>query len=103
MYHSNLADFSEGVLRDSKAKVLFFYASWCPVCQRADKDLQALFSTETFGIPLYKVNFDTEKTLRAKYGVTYQHTFVLVDGEGNMISKIETPDLEKIKTLLRGQ
>ncbi len=34
-----------------------------------------------------KTDYDTERELKKKYGVTYQHTFVQVDAQGNQIKK----------------
>jgi thioredoxin 1 len=38
-------------------------------------------------VVVFKTDYDTEKELKKKYGITYQHTFVLVDNEGNSIKK----------------
>lgn len=66
-----------------KKRVLYFHASWCPVCRPLDKE----FSENSGKIPedviLFKTEYDKEEALKIKYGVTYQHTFVQVDGQGN--------------------
>ena len=49
---------------------------------------------------MYKVNYDTETSLKSRYGVTYQHTFVLIDGEGNAIQKLQTPSDAELKALI---
>lgn len=36
---------------------------------------------------LFKTDYDTEKALKQKYGITYQHTFVYVDKDGKQIKK----------------
>jgi thiol-disulfide isomerase/thioredoxin len=67
--------------------VLFFAAAWCPSCVAADKG----FSAENelaIDADILKVDYDNSSDLKAKYGVTSQHTFVLVDAEGNMIKKM---------------
>ncbi len=67
--------------------VLFFHAKWCPSCVAADKN----FSSEwdlSIKNDIVKVDYDTNSALRTKYGVTSQHTFVLVDGSGNLIKKM---------------
>ena len=60
--------------------VFFFHAPWCPDCRATDASLT------TDGVPdgltVVKVDYDTETELRQKYGITQQHTFVLVDPEG---------------------
>ncbi len=65
--------------------VLFFSASWCPTCQEANKNFNA--SSAPNGLTLLKVNYDSSNDLKKKYGVTYQHTFVQVDKDGNLIKK----------------
>lgn len=74
-------------------RVLYFYATWCPSCKVADVE----FTKSPDQIPpdtiVLRVNYndpDTdadEKALAAKYGITYQHTFVQVDGEGRELIK----------------
>lgn len=67
--------------------VLFFRASWCPTCRALDKDIE----TNRVNIPndllILDVDYDNSKDLKKKYGVTYQHTLVEVDKNGNLIKK----------------
>ena len=65
--------------------VLFFHASWCPTCKAAMKDLEANVS-KLKGYTIYITDYDTTEELQKKYGVTYQHTFVQIDSEGNAIT-----------------
>ncbi len=67
--------------------VLFFRASWCPTCKALDSDIKGHMSDIPEGVTILDVNYDTETALKQKYGVTYQHTLVEVDSQGNMISK----------------
>lgn len=64
--------------------VLFFHASWCPSCKKADAALNETAPTKA---TVVKVDFDNSKELREKYGITQQHTFVQIDKEGNEIAK----------------
>lgn len=70
-----------------KKRVYFFHASWCPTCKIVNKE----FSENSAGIPkdviLFKTDYDTENELKKKFGITYQHTFVLVDENGNEVTK----------------
>lgn len=81
--------------------VLFFHAPWCPKCVKIDPELAQLFASEEFPMSLYKIDYDTEKELRAKYGVTYQHTFVLVTGLGEEVRVIQGPTIDQVRELLR--
>ncbi|TAK58590.1 thioredoxin [Patescibacteria group bacterium] len=67
--------------------VLFFQASWCPTCRTIDADIKANLSKIPPGLSILDVNYDTSTALKQKYGVTYQHTFVQVDKDGNLIKK----------------
>ncbi len=81
-------DYSETAVKTTKGnKVLFFHATWCPSCKSADKNL----SSETIAddLTIFKVDYDSNLDLRKKYGVTSQHTFVLVDD-----------NMEKIKAMV---
>ena len=77
-------DYDSSLLGTHENVVLFFHTSWCPSCRSADSNI-----TET-GVDdflLLKVDYDSHSDLKKKYGVTYQHTFVQVDQNGEMIQK----------------
>lgn len=93
--------YSPSVLANGQKKVLFFHAAWCPVCKHADQQLTAWYSTHPFPISTYIVDYDTETALKQRYGVTYQHTYVLADGQGNALTVIQGPTDEELQDLLR--
>ena len=70
--------------------VLFFAASWCPTCQRADENLKGSGVPE--GLTVVKTDFDSSTALRKQYGVTVQHTFVQVDPSGKALAKFTGSD-----------
>jgi thiol-disulfide isomerase/thioredoxin len=92
-------DYSEAVFleHEDKRRVLFFHASWCPTCKTANKNFISQREEIPQNIVLLKLNYDKETDLKKKYGITYQHTFVLVDKEGNSISKWNGGDIAKLK------
>ncbi|MBI2630918.1 thioredoxin family protein [Candidatus Nomurabacteria bacterium] len=67
--------------------VLFFRANWCPTCRAADADIKANLGNIPSSLSILDVNYDNSADLKKKYGVTYQHTFVQVDKDGNLIKK----------------
>ena len=67
--------------------VLFFRASWCPTCKAIDEDIKAHLKEIPSSLTILDVNYDNSTDLKKKYGVTYQHTFVQVDAQGNLIKK----------------
>lgn len=76
-----------------KRRVLYFYANWCPSCKEADPDLAANQAQFPSDVVVIRVNYndsDTdadEKALAKQYGITYQHTFVQIDAQGNAVTK----------------
>ena len=67
--------------------VLFFRASWCSTCISVDKDIKANLKSIPGNLTILDVNYDNSTELKKKYGVTFQHTFVQVDSQGNLIKK----------------
>ena len=72
-------------LAEGNTVVLFFAASWCPTCAGTWKDVVANKAALPANFRLVFVNYDTEKALKAKYAVTYQHTFVRIDPSGKAL------------------
>ena len=72
---------------DEHNVVLFFRASWCPTCRVVDADIKANLGKMPSDVTILDVNYDNSTALKQKYGVTYQHTFVQVDKNGNLIKK----------------
>lgn len=70
-----------------KKRVYFFHASWCPTCKVANEEFSSNPDEIPEDIVLFKTNYDTENDLKKRYGITYQHTFVQVDENGNEVSK----------------
>lgn len=95
MAQGKYMEYAPGVLEESKMtkRVLFFYASWCPNCRPVDEELRTKMSEIPAGVTVIRVNYSdpstdqAEKDLAAKYGVTYQHTFVQIDQDGNVVAK----------------
>lgn len=67
--------------------VLFFRAGWCPKCREVDTDIKQNLKLIPANLMILDVNYDDSSALKQKYGVTYQHTFVQVDAQGNQIKK----------------
>lgn len=92
---SRYVEYSSKVLSSTAGtkRVLFFYANWCPTCRPADANFKANIDKIPEGVTLIRVNYnDTEtdageKALADKYGVTYQHTFIQIDKDGNPVAR----------------
>jgi len=101
---SKYVTYSPSALSDNadKKRVLFFYASWCPTCKPADADFSAHADQIPDGVAVIRVNYndpetdDDEKALAQKYGVTYQHTYVQIDSQGNPVTKWNGGQLKEL-------
>ena len=60
---------------------------WMKERREKSKDLSENMNRIPKGVVVLKTDYDSEQELTDKYGVTYQHTFVVVDSEGNEIKK----------------
>ena len=92
--------FADGVIGNGKTSVLFFHAAWCPKCKANDGILSDLYGSEQFPRSVYKVDFDASTDLRAKYGVTGQDTFIVIDGSGNEVERTRFPSPSALRDLL---
>lgn len=66
---------------------LFFHASWCPSCRALDKAITADVSSIPTDALIVKVDYDNSEDMKKKYGVTSQHTTVIVDADMALVSK----------------
>lgn len=88
-------------------KLLFFYASWCPTCRPVDSDIKANAASIPSDLTIFRVNYNdpdtdaNEKELAKKYGITYQHTFVLIDTNGNELKKWNGGNFEEILSKIK--
>lgn len=80
----------------SKKRIFFFHAKWCPTCKAADEEFANMSSSIPQNVVLFKTDYDTEKQLKQKYAITYQHTFVLVDDQGYEIKKWNGGGIEEL-------
>lgn len=81
--------------------VLFFTASWCPTCRAADVEYRANLDKIPSDVTVLLVNYDTEGALKQKYNITYQHTFVQVDGNGKQVTRWSGGAVDELLANLR--
>lgn len=87
--------YSPEIFAQTKAgrRVLFFYANWCSTCRPADADFVSNANQLPAGVAVIRVNYNdnetdaNEKELANRYGITYQHTFVQIDSDGQEVIK----------------
>lgn len=78
-------------LADKRPVVLYFWASWCPIC-RADEPVIKQ-RIESSGLPVagFRVDFDTQSDLKQQFRIPYQHTTVMLDADGNESARFTGP------------
>ncbi|MFC5387312.1 TlpA family protein disulfide reductase [Aquamicrobium segne] len=81
-YEPGVTDLAAIAAQETKA-VVFFFATWCPNCILTLTELSEKWSDIEPDITVIIADYDTETDLKAKYGVTYQDTFVLLDKDAN--------------------
>lgn len=67
--------------------VLFFRADWCSECRETDANLKAAKGDFPKKLIVVNIDYDDNRDLKKKYGVTVQHTFVHVAPDGSLIKK----------------
>ena len=82
-------EIASGSINSDKITVLDFFAPRCPSCRAAHKNIVSEVHQLPANLQILNVDYDTNTDLRQKYGVTSQHTFVLIDKQWNMIKKIQ--------------
>lgn len=90
-------DYFDGALDEDRDIVLFFYADWCPFCRKNDELLR---SEAIMYIPIYKTNFDIENSLRSRFGITTQDTFVHIDANGDVVTKLVSPSESELRLFI---
>lgn len=74
-------------MNSDKKQILFFHASWCPTCRILETYITSNLTEIPKDVVIYKVDYDSNTELKRKYGITYQHTLVYVDSNGELIDK----------------
>jgi thiol-disulfide isomerase/thioredoxin len=99
-YSDNYIEYSPEAIKvaasQGKKIVLFFHANWCSTCINAHKDFLKRTAEIPDGIVVVKTDYDTQKDLKKKYNVTYQHTFVQVDGNNELVTIWNGGDLDEV-------
>lgn len=102
--NSRYIEYSKGGLNNpaTERRVLFFYANWCSTCLPADTNFSQNSDKIPTDLTLIRVNYndsdtDTEEIeLARKYGVTYQHTFVQIDNNSDVVTKWNGGQIEEL-------
>lgn len=93
-------EYSPAVLAEATTnqKVLFFHAPWCPQCRSIESGINK--DGVPAGFTIIKVDYDSNQTLRKKYGITLQTSFAKIDSKGDLIKKYvayDEPTFDSVK------
>lgn len=98
------ADALEAALKSGEPVVLDFRASWCGVCALRASVLSELADEGSLeGLTVFVADFDTERSLKRKFGITRQATFVLLRDGREVRRSTGLTDKDAIKTFIRGE
>ena len=89
-------------LQENKVILLNFYASWCPICRSEEKEVISAFNEiNKENIIGFRVNYndlstdDFEEELAKEFGITYQHTKVILKNGKRELTSLETWNKER--------
>lgn len=86
----NVDNFQELVGNGTPA-IIDFWATWCPHCKRIAPVYDKVAAEYEGKLVVGKVDTDEDPAIAQKYDIEYLPTFVLVDGEGNVLDKVISP------------
>lgn len=69
---------------EQRGQALLFFAAtaWCQTCSALEEEIVERTAEIPTGLTILKVDYDNDKEMKRKYGVTVQHTLVLLDKNG---------------------
>ena len=97
----NKADYDKA-LKEKKKILLYFYANWCPICRVEQPETFAAFNEindpELIGFRVNYHDSDTdayEESLAKEFGVSYQHTKVILKNSERVLKAPDTWDKQR--------
>lgn len=84
-------DYSEAMLVNTRAKgrsILFFAATnWCQTCSQLEDEIVERIQDVPRDVTILKVDYDNDTAMNNKYGVTTQHTLIVLDSDGKEVTR----------------
>lgn len=87
-YHLSLSKSKQEKFGEPKLKIMLFYATWCPHCERyldsgKYDDLSKKFSKK-YDVEFLKYDYDKNKVLGDKYNISSFPTMIAEDKDGKV-------------------
>ena len=103
----------DGALKEGKLVFLDFYANWCQICKAEAPEISAAFNEldaeDAEKVVGFRVNYNdgqtdsNEKTLAKKFGITYQHTKIVVTPDEKVLSRtLEAQSKQEVLDQIKG-
>jgi len=93
-YIAYTADVAADAQAEGRPVVYYFWAAWCPICKAEEPTLKAWIESSEHPIAGFRVNYDTESALKAKFKVPYQHTTIFLNANGEEVERFSGPVTE---------
>lgn len=93
-YIAYTADVAAQAQAEGRSVVYYFWAAWCPICKAEEPKLKAWIESSEHPIAGFRVNYDTESALKAKFKVPYQHTTIFLNANGEEVERFSGPVTE---------
>src|SRR3989344_383972 len=92
----------ENSISENKIILLYFYASWCPICMAEQQETFAAFNElENDKVIGFRVNYKDsatdkdEENIAEEFGIPYQHTKVIVHNGKQVLKSLEQWNKER--------
>ncbi len=92
----------ENSISENKIILLYFYASWCPICMAEQQETFAAFNElENDKVIGFRVNYKDsatdkdEENIAEEFGIPYQHTKVIVHNGKKVLKSLEQWNKER--------
>ena len=94
-------DSSFGAVQAQNSSVIVFvHASWCPICKAQEQTIRKLLGTPRFkNVTVMKIDFDSQKPLWKKFGVSQQSTLIGFHGRRETARLSHDADSAKVKSV----
>lgn len=71
--------------------LLYYYASWCPICRVEEPVIKTLVESMAVPVAGFRVDYDTNEIMKKMFNVPYQHTTVILNTNGAEVSRFAGP------------